>query len=82
MQSLIVLEIEWFDVEKNLKESKNWRYSNTFWDKLSKYIFGRNHTCQRAKIMNIWRKNQTKIHHKRLSFRMSNESNKPLQNFP
>ena len=87
MQSLIVnalfaLEIEWSEVEKYLKVNQNWRYPNTFWGKLSKYIFGRNRACQRSKIMNIWRKNQTKIHHKFLSFRISDESDKPLQNLP
>ena len=82
VNALFALEIEWSEVEKYLKENQNWRYPNTIWGKLSKYIFGRNRACQRAKIMNIWHKNQRKIHHKFLSFQMSDESDKPLQNLP
>ena len=68
VNALFQLEFEWSDIENSLIANQNWRYPNSFWGKLSKVVFGRNRASQRAKIMNLWRANRTKIHHKFLSF--------------
>ena len=73
MSALFALEFEWSDIENSLKANQNWRRPNSFWGKLSKVVFGRNRASQRAKIMNLWRENRTKIHHKFLSFSMSSK---------
>ena len=62
VNALFQLEFEWSDIENYLIANQNWRYPNSFWGKLSKVVFGRNRARQRAKIMNLWRANRTKIH--------------------
>ena len=82
VSALFALEFEWSDIENSLKANQNWRRPNSFWGKLSKVVFGRNRASQRAKIMNLWRENRTKIHHKFLSFSMSSQHDKPVLNLP
>ena len=82
VNALFRLEFEWSDIENSLIANQSWRYPNSFWGKLSKVVFGRNRASQRAKIMNLWRANRTKIHHKFLSFSKSSEHDKPVLNLP
>ena len=49
MNALCALELKWSDIERSINKKQNWRYPNSFWDKLCQHIFGRNRVRQRGK---------------------------------
>ena len=60
-EALNLLGINFSDIGTNRQHNFNWRHSYSLWGKLSKSIFGSNRASYRAKIMNVWRSNQSKL---------------------